>query len=1131
MYRFSFFAVTKLTILLFCIVVTQILALSAKSQMRQVYLDNTQDDNPIVKMSFYSPSDGYVAFGDWIGYTIDSGRTFTQKYITSSNVNYGTYNPNLTFGFFINGVKAFDQNTILVYGHYGLVPSILRSTDGGNSFTLVFHSQFNSVLAGINDMVFPQNGQTGFAVDPNRILKTINGGVTWTINRNSASYAFTNTVVGLTGNIVAIFGRDDPNLSNPIMISNSTLTSWVTTNGPEGAMLRCCFFLTQFTGFINVFQNNQNIIYRTTSGGITWTRISNPDVAQFTFLKMFFIDNNVGYALGEQYRVYKTVTGGATWEPLPRDSSFTYLNFLHNDFHFLNANQFWAGGEHSLLELTTNGGGTPLPTAFFKIDTVGLVSSIGNVNLLNFSNPAYQCEWYVNGVYIGNSYNASYNHIFTRDRDTIKLVVTNGQHTDSTKKIALFTIPPLPTVTSFTPTSGSTGTLVTINGINFNGVTNLSFGGMPASSYTVVSPTLIYATVGNGATGNLALTSTYGTFSYPTFNYFSPPTAPPPIINSFSPTSGVIGTTVTIDGLNFNTDVTGNIVYFGATRATVSSASSTQLVCTVPAGASYLPLSVLNNSNGLTGFSSKPFNVVFADSSDFTEGSFISVLNYGYPALRIPQSIDAADIDGDGKPDVVGSIYLSGDAIDIYRNTSTGGSFSFAPVVQISDVELGGSSGRSALRDLDGDGKADIASSTNQGYINVYRNTSTSGNISFMPFLQLPTGQGSQDIAAGDLDNDGRADLAVACYNSSRVSIIRNTSSPGYLSFGINTNYLAGGNVINVAIGDLDGDGWKDVVTHNGGNFSYFKNQSTTGNILLSSKTDIAIPGGGGNIHVVDFDGDYKLDVITLNNNGYSVFRNISAGGIIAFAPVINYFLFAPTRGSSVSNLSGDAKPDLLAGHASSNKFTPIKNTSLAGNVNIGVVVGVPSPIPTHTNVADFNLDGKPDVVISSSSNKVISILKNNMRPTINASLCSGGSTSFTSDLNVMGCCHRWEVDDGSGFVEINGNGYYSGELTSVLTLNSIPSSWYGYRYRCLVNGNYTNYYTIKFEARWVGAVSNEWSNPLNWHCGVVPDGNTDVIIYSGSVVVSSNASCRTLTLSPGVSLTVTNGSTLTVTH
>jgi len=61
------------------------------------------------------------------------------------------------------------------------VPSILYSIDGGNTFKLIFHSQYNpnQLSGGITDMIFPQNDGIGYAVDADRILKTIDQGITW----------------------------------------------------------------------------------------------------------------------------------------------------------------------------------------------------------------------------------------------------------------------------------------------------------------------------------------------------------------------------------------------------------------------------------------------------------------------------------------------------------------------------------------------------------------------------------------------------------------------------------------------------------------------------------------------------------------------------------------------------------------------------------------------------------------------------------------------------------------------------------------------------------------------------------------------------------------------------------------
>jgi YD repeat-containing protein len=75
----------------------------------------------------------------------------------------------------------------------------------------------------------------------------------------------------------------------------------------------------------------------------------------------------------------------------------------------------------------------------------------------------------------------------------------------------------------------------------------------------------------------------------------------------FSPASGPIGATVTIYGTGFNATPSANTVKFNGTTTTVSSGGTTQLVVTVPAGATTGPISVTNGAN--TAASSRSFTV------------------------------------------------------------------------------------------------------------------------------------------------------------------------------------------------------------------------------------------------------------------------------------------------------------------------------------------------------------------------------------------------------------------------------------------------------------------------------------------------------------------------------------------
>jgi hypothetical protein len=88
-----------------------------------------------------------------------------------------------------------------------------------------------------------------------------------------------------------------------------------------------------------------------------------------------------------------------------------------------------------------------------------------------------------------------------------------------TASIAGFAFIPPPTIISFTPSNGGTGTSITITGTNFTGATAVNFGGVASSSFTVNSTTSITAIVGTGASGNISVTTPGGTASIAGFTF------------------------------------------------------------------------------------------------------------------------------------------------------------------------------------------------------------------------------------------------------------------------------------------------------------------------------------------------------------------------------------------------------------------------------------------------------------------------------------------------------------------------------------------------------------------------------------------------------------------------------------
>ncbi len=118
---------------------------------------------------------------------------------------------------------------------------------------------------------------------------------------------------------------------------------------------------------------------------------------------------------------------------------------------------------------------------------------------------------------------------------------------------------------------------------------------------------------------------------------FNKASAQAPNITSFTPTKGNVGSTVVITGTNFNDTASNNIVYFGATKATIVSASATSLIVKVPSGATYSPISVLNLNGQLITYSSNSFNPTYSPhKSAITIGDYARL---GYISTSEPSNV------------------------------------------------------------------------------------------------------------------------------------------------------------------------------------------------------------------------------------------------------------------------------------------------------------------------------------------------------------------------------------------------------------------------------------------------------------------------------------------------------------
>jgi hypothetical protein len=235
-----------------------------------------------------------------------------------------------------------------------------------------------------------------------------------------------------------------------------------------------------------------------------------------------------------------------------------------------------------------------------------------------------------------------------------------------------------------------------------------------------------------------------------------------------------------------------------------------------------------------------------------------------------PHTIAACDVDGDGILDLV--IDSWGEKrFTLLRGDGRGG---FA--TPGASIEAGRTPYRNLqLVDLDGDGRCDlVAPNTAARGVTVLLGDDR-GGFRGAENPSIPAGPAPFAVAIGDLNRDGKPDLAVANYSGQ----ITDPSGDG-LTFLLNDGhgrFRLGGKIAtgrgsgDVATGDVDGDGFGDAVTANAGSGDV--TVAFGGPDGLSPDRTVTVPAGGlpQRVLLADFDGDRRADAITANTESHSI--------------------------------------------------------------------------------------------------------------------------------------------------------------------------------------------------------------------------------------------------------------------
>jgi gliding motility-associated-like protein len=132
-----------------------------------------------------------------------------------------------------------------------------------------------------------------------------------------------------------------------------------------------------------------------------------------------------------------------------------------------------------------------------------------------------------------------------------------------------------------------------------------------------------------------------------------------------------------------------------------------------------------------------------------------------------------------------------------------------------------------------------------------------------------------------------------------------------------------------------------------------------------------------------DFDGDSKVDVATANDNTafVNIFPNSSTPGVVSFPAKLALNIASRSLHIKCGDLNGDGKPDLIATESgTTDKIFIMKNNS-AGTGSFAfsapLTVTLAGKRPKRIEIADLDLDGKPELIVTAPGSNTVAVLVN----------------------------------------------------------------------------------------------------------------------------------------------------------
>jgi hypothetical protein len=286
--------------------------------------------------------------------------------------------------------------------------------------------------------------------------------------------------------------------------------------------------------------------------------------------------------------------------------------------------------------------------------------------------------------------------------------------------------------------------------------------------------------------------------------------------------------------------------------------------------------------------------------------------------------IALGDLDNDGDLDIVDGHTITTSVVSVLLGNGSGG---FSPAVNFAAGDIAGL----VVVDVNGDSNLDVVAGDYQGRAAIV--LLGDGTGSFSPVTSFPLIANGNPVSAwylavGDLNNDGKLDLAISIVVSFGVSGILTMLGDGAGGFSTHSSSEGGGAVqIGVALGDVDGDGDLDTAMgSDAGNVVWL------GDGLGGMSSPYSFIPGSAALEFVDLDGDSDLDIVSAEPFTDVINVSLNTTNHNPSATVVSERCLSPAKASALIEFrvtDPDSPSNTLTMSAKSNNQALVPNSGL----------------------------------------------------------------------------------------------------------------------------------------------------------------------------------------------------------